>query len=270
LFYSSGVYKHTTGGEAGGHAVSIVGYNDNDRAWIVRNSWGPDWGENGFVRVSYDDVSGVSSNTWQYILPKTEGYVSLSNPRNRDFLAGTAHLQASSTFANTSSVDVNITSTNGKSVSTVSCQTANCSMDVDTNTLKDGTYDAVAVAHVGTQTEQSQHEVFYIVNKAPTMSLSFTGQSDLTKPLNDRVVFNLAPVSSSVPFSSLVFHVAQNGTDVYSKAAEIVVAQGMTMGWRTGSVPNGTYDIYFTGQIAPEGLAPYTATSSHMTVTVKN
>ena len=56
--HKSGVYKHTTGKLAGGHAVSIVGYDDKDQAWIIRNSWGPDYGDNGYVKIAYDDDSG--------------------------------------------------------------------------------------------------------------------------------------------------------------------------------------------------------------------
>uniref|UniRef100_A0AC34GUY5 Peptidase C1A papain C-terminal domain-containing protein n=1 Tax=Panagrolaimus sp. ES5 TaxID=591445 RepID=A0AC34GUY5_9BILA len=33
----------------GKHAMVIVGYTPD--YWIIKNSWGPDWGENGFVRV---------------------------------------------------------------------------------------------------------------------------------------------------------------------------------------------------------------------------
>jgi C1A family cysteine protease len=280
LFYSGGIYKHVSGGAAGGHAVSIVGYDDATRVWIVRNSWGPDWGENGFIRVSWDDTSGVSNETWQYVLPKADGYVGLENPRNRDTLSGLSHLVAQATFPNTTKVDVNLTDTSGRAALTLSCipQDRACNLDVDTSTLKDGKYDAVAVAHVGgdVRLESSQHAVFNVLNSVPSMSLSFSGgvgengqPADLTKPLSDRVVFNVNAVSSPVPFSSITFHVLQNGKEVYTKNANIVVP-GMTLGWRTGSVANGAYEIYFTGAIAPQGKPAFTTESSHLKVTVAN
>lgn len=36
----TGVYSHVSGNYAGGHAVSVIGYDDNQKAWICRNSWG--------------------------------------------------------------------------------------------------------------------------------------------------------------------------------------------------------------------------------------
>jgi C1A family cysteine protease len=36
----TGVYAHVTGDLAGGHAVCAVGFDDNRKAWICKNSWG--------------------------------------------------------------------------------------------------------------------------------------------------------------------------------------------------------------------------------------
>ncbi len=37
----------------GGHAMLCVGYSDPDQVFIVRNSWGPDWGDKGYCYVPY-------------------------------------------------------------------------------------------------------------------------------------------------------------------------------------------------------------------------
>jgi hypothetical protein len=31
----------------------LIGWNDADQAWILRNSWGEGWGEDGIMRISY-------------------------------------------------------------------------------------------------------------------------------------------------------------------------------------------------------------------------
>ena len=38
--HGTGVYRHVTGGVAGGHAVCVIGYDDAKKAWICKNSWG--------------------------------------------------------------------------------------------------------------------------------------------------------------------------------------------------------------------------------------
>eukprot|EP00878_Enallax_costatus_P032916 GHUV01036258.1.p2 GENE.GHUV01036258.1~~GHUV01036258.1.p2 ORF type:complete len:130 (-),score=24.40 GHUV01036258.1:43-432(-) len=35
-----------------GHAVVLVGYNNEHQFWIAKNSWGPDWADNGFFKVT--------------------------------------------------------------------------------------------------------------------------------------------------------------------------------------------------------------------------
>ena len=58
--YSGGVYSHITGAETGGHCVCVVGYDDNEGNWIVKNSWGTRWGEAGFFRIAYGQC-GIDS-----------------------------------------------------------------------------------------------------------------------------------------------------------------------------------------------------------------
>lgn len=50
-YYVGGVYEHVYGTYQGGHAVCIVGWNDSENSWIVKNSWGTDWGEQGWFRI---------------------------------------------------------------------------------------------------------------------------------------------------------------------------------------------------------------------------
>ncbi|KAJ4974678.1 hypothetical protein NE237_007852 [Protea cynaroides] len=52
-FYREGVFTGFCGTQLD-HGVAIVGYgtaNDGTKYWTVRNSWGPDWGEQGYIRM---------------------------------------------------------------------------------------------------------------------------------------------------------------------------------------------------------------------------
>lgn len=53
LTYSSGVYKHTTGGFLGGHAIKILGYGVEDgvKYWLCANSWNEEWGDKGYFKI---------------------------------------------------------------------------------------------------------------------------------------------------------------------------------------------------------------------------
>lgn len=51
--YTGGVYEHE-GTDPINHAVLLVGWDDSLGAWILKNSWGQGWGEDGFAYVAYD------------------------------------------------------------------------------------------------------------------------------------------------------------------------------------------------------------------------
>ncbi len=63
--YDSGVHDDNNNNCSQGwyttsnHAISLVGWDDNPPeggggVWILRNSWGTSWGENGYMRIRYD------------------------------------------------------------------------------------------------------------------------------------------------------------------------------------------------------------------------
>ena len=59
-----------TGPEAGWHAVAIVGYNDETRRFKLQNSWGTQWGANGFFELDYAYVTdpATASDLWTVTL----------------------------------------------------------------------------------------------------------------------------------------------------------------------------------------------------------
>jgi hypothetical protein len=55
----TGVYRRSTARTnafRGSHFFLIVGYDDALGAWLCKNSWGPNWGANGFGWVAYGEV----------------------------------------------------------------------------------------------------------------------------------------------------------------------------------------------------------------------
>ena len=54
-YYQSGIFDNCA--EGLNHAVFMVG--SSDTAWTIKNSWGPAWGENGYIRLKKGNTCGV-------------------------------------------------------------------------------------------------------------------------------------------------------------------------------------------------------------------
>ena len=79
--------QYYNGNASGNHFVTLVGWDDNyskdnfkitppgDGAWICKNSWGTNWGENGYFYVSYYDTTfAMYADSVGYIINNTERY----------------------------------------------------------------------------------------------------------------------------------------------------------------------------------------------------
>lgn len=72
--YRSGVYRHVSGAQAGGHCIAIIGYDDGQGCWICKNQWGTGWGDSGYFRIAYGEcgietwmvhgVNGIVETGW--------------------------------------------------------------------------------------------------------------------------------------------------------------------------------------------------------------
>jgi hypothetical protein len=49
---TSQAFQYVANNQVLGHAIACTGWDDVNRFWICRNSWGPSWADGGYFRVS--------------------------------------------------------------------------------------------------------------------------------------------------------------------------------------------------------------------------
>jgi hypothetical protein len=86
----TGIYTPTPGSPViGEHLMLVVGFNDDDSCWIVKNSWGTAWGEQGYRRIAYAanmleprdfvGVRGTNPDPWAKRRQRTGAFVQGGN-----------------------------------------------------------------------------------------------------------------------------------------------------------------------------------------------
>ena len=68
----------------GGHAVACVGYNNAKKVWIMKNSWGTEWGDKGYFYLPYNYLlsSRLAGDIWkitkvEVVIPNKQKFVQL-------------------------------------------------------------------------------------------------------------------------------------------------------------------------------------------------
>lgn len=69
--YQGGVFNGHNAGEPN-HVVVLIGWDDQKQAWLIKNSWGEEWGEKGFGWVAYGSNSIGQFAAWIQPTPSTE------------------------------------------------------------------------------------------------------------------------------------------------------------------------------------------------------
>lgn len=66
IAYSGGTFDERSNTTIN-HAVTLVGWDDSRNAWLLRNSWGTNWGEDGYMWIDYKSNSVGAYSTWAMV-----------------------------------------------------------------------------------------------------------------------------------------------------------------------------------------------------------
>ncbi len=268
LAYGGGIYKTTTTKTSGGHAVSLVGYNDAERYWIIRNSWSDAWGEKGYARISWDDKSGIGASTIGFQIDVTSNPIAVLSPKENDYVSGEVKVSTQSLRAD--NVEVKLMK-NGAVIETLQSRHVNqlkSETSFNSANLADGRYELMATS--AKDASKSVIRGFAVVNSVPSMSISMQPISmDISQPVKGRHEYNVTVSSSPIMMQKIDFVVTDLAGKMITKRTTDVVLKNMKLGFRTNSIPNGQYYFFFRGHMPAAGRV-YTTESSKIKVTVAN
>lgn len=265
LYYKGGIYKAKTSKKAGGHAVALVGFDDEKKAWLIKNSWGEDWGESGYAWISYSDPSGIANLTWKYEVGESTKKIMFKNLENGSFIHGKNSFAYNSSIEAPAQIEIKSRYQNIL-VSNCNEETSICSFN--TKGLEDGEYEVSLIS----RELRSIPVTIYVANKPSEISIDWGDDLiDLSRPIKGRVELSLKVDvgSSHIPPRNLSFIVTnESGEEVYV-ATSRNWSEKMLQGFRTGNVPNGKYYIHFAAERFSAGKIDFSATDMK-TIEIKN
>lgn len=230
--YTGGIFKASIDDKfLGGHAVEIIGFNDVGRYWIIKNSWGPDWGEKGFARISYDDVSGVGNDTYGFEFSNKvkEGF---RTPSEDQYVKG--NIEISGFFTQ----DVQLKKSTDELVKEIKC-TDKCS--IDSRLLTDGNYRLETMAADGRVMTRgiviANGSYSWVSTVSPPPSFNFS------YPQSDRVYVDVTYPKSVVYPEQIILDIQNAKSQLVYRRVYNDVLDFNRLGFNSYVLPNGKYTI---------------------------
>lgn len=219
--YNSGIYSRTSTTREGGHAVLLVGYDDTNQCFIVKNSWGTGWGESGFFRIAYTELD-TETGFGLFTIAYDAAYAVDSTPP-----VGSVQINGGASVTGATSVSLMLSATDANGVATM------CASNISSCSA----WEAYATGKSWALPSGDGEKTVYVWFRDTAGNSSTTPCSDTIILDNSPPAFNLSTLADGITTSGQVMNVAGTVTDLTG-------VQGF---WINGSaVPVATADGAFS------------------------